>query len=360
MNEPLDTRSSLPGNPPHSNNGSAGGIKPDALPELPPVEAPSAGFIVQLFAIPAIVVLVVILVWLLFGRLAGGERDAMEYVRLIRGSSNNWRAANRAAYELASLIQNDSKVASDPKLLGELTDLLNHDLDQVDNPEMTQYVTLAIGRFQTVEARTATGQAVDPLAALARALDSKYPDGVRIAAAVSLAQWAAREEGALHDANAIAALARAGESGEPAVRQTVAYALGFFGGDAARDALRSRLNDPDRFVRYNAAVALARRGDESAAPTLREMLSPSDLETVITLETPSETRAKIESIHLEALGALESAVQSGEFDLATAVRPEIEALTRSGLAGVRNGAQALLKSLPSPPTARSASSGAGA
>ena len=54
------------------------------VPDLPPVEAPSAAFIVQLFVIPAVVVLVVICVWLLFGKLAGGERDAMEYVRLIR------------------------------------------------------------------------------------------------------------------------------------------------------------------------------------------------------------------------------------------------------------------------------------
>src|SRR3954469_10558331 len=83
-----------------------------SLTDLPPVEAPSAGFIVQLFVIPAVVVLVVICVWLLFGKLAGGERDAIEYVRLMRASDANSRAADRAAFELASLIQNDTKLAS--------------------------------------------------------------------------------------------------------------------------------------------------------------------------------------------------------------------------------------------------------
>ena len=34
--------------------------------------------------------------------------------------ARNWRSA----FELASLIQNDAKIATDPKLLGELTDLL--------------------------------------------------------------------------------------------------------------------------------------------------------------------------------------------------------------------------------------------
>ena len=58
--------------------------QPPPLADLPPVEAPSASFVVQLFVIPAVVVAVVIVVWLLFGKLAGGERDAMEYVRQLR------------------------------------------------------------------------------------------------------------------------------------------------------------------------------------------------------------------------------------------------------------------------------------
>jgi hypothetical protein len=67
--------------------------KPAALPDLPPVEAPSAGFVVQLFVIPAAVVVVVIIVWLLFGKLAGGERDAMEYVEQLKQPQANWRSA---------------------------------------------------------------------------------------------------------------------------------------------------------------------------------------------------------------------------------------------------------------------------
>src|SRR5438309_7772813 len=85
-------------------------VGPPALPDLPPVEAPSAGFVLQLFVIPAVVVAVVIVVWLLFGKLAGGERDAMEYVRQLRHPSANWRSA----FELASLIQNDARLGSDP------------------------------------------------------------------------------------------------------------------------------------------------------------------------------------------------------------------------------------------------------
>ena len=142
-----------------------------ALPDLPPVEPPSAGFVVQLFVIPAAVVVVVIIVWLLFGKLAGGERDAMEYVRQLRSPTANWRLA----FELASLIQHDAKIGSDPVLLGELTDLLSHELDQGDaDPKLTQYLALTLGAFQTLEARTESGQIVDPLVRLARALGAKY------------------------------------------------------------------------------------------------------------------------------------------------------------------------------------------
>src|SRR5271168_5199394 len=117
------------------------------LPDLPQVEPPSAGFVIQLFVIPAAVVVVVIIVWLLFGKLAGGERDAIDYVRQLRSPTANWRLA----FELASLIQHDPMVGSDPVLLGELSDLLSHELDQNDvDPKLTQYVALTLGAFRTL------------------------------------------------------------------------------------------------------------------------------------------------------------------------------------------------------------------
>lgn len=342
MTEPI--RPAAPYGP--STNGPGTTSLPP-LADLPPVEAPSAGFIVQLFVIPAVVVLVVILVWLLFGKLAGGERDAIEYVRTIRAAANNPRAANRAAFELANLLQNDPKLASDPKLLGELTDLLEHNLDRPENPEeLTQYVALSLGRFKTLDAISTSGQAIDPVSALDRALGAKYPDKVRIAAAASLAQHAARLKGKMTDPRAVAALANAGGDGSTELRQVAAFALGFFGGDDAARALQARLGDEDRIVRYNAAVALARRGDAAALSTLREMLSGDALEKVLTLGSAAETRAKVEEIELQALLALQAAAFDGKPDLARSLRPELEKLTKSPLAGVSTNARELLKILP--------------
>jgi hypothetical protein len=315
------------------------------LPDLPPVEPPSAGFVVQLFVIPALVVVVVIIVWLLFGKLAGGERDAMEYVRQLRSPTGHARTY-RVAFELASLIQNDAKIGSDPVLLGELTDLLSHELDRNDDPEMTKFVALAVGAFQTLDARKENGQAMNPLVPLARALEPKYDTEIRIAAAASLAKQAGRMNGSLDDPPAIAALGAAAATDPPEVRQLAVYALGFFGGPAAAEILRQRLHgDEDRFVRYNAAVALARRGDLSAEKTLREMLATADLNKVIDLTSTTEKQNKIESIQLEALEALRSSIPNGSTELAKSLIPQITELTKSGLVSVRTQAQETLQSL---------------
>ena len=326
----------------HSSNGT-----PATLPDLPKVEPPSAGFVVQLFVIPAVVVVVVIIVWLLFGKLAGGERDAMEYVRRLRSPAANWRSA----FELASLIQHDPAIGSDPVLLGELTDLLSHELDKPnEDAKLTQYVALTLGAFKTLEARTESGQKVDPLVPLARALDPKYETPIRIAAAASLAKQAARMDGRLDDASAIKSLGEGAKTGEPEVRQVAVYALGFFGGQSATDLLRERLqSDEDRFVRYNAAVALARRGDLAALGTVREMLTTADLNKVIELPGDTEKQNKIEAIEIEALEALRTSVVAGKAELAASLRPQITDLTKSGLVSVRSQANELLQSLQSKP-----------
>ena len=333
-----------PGRDPLVPSAAPPETSPPALADLPPVEAPSAGFVVQLFVIPALVVLVVIVVWLLFGKLAGGERDAMEYVRQLRLPTANWRSA----FELASLIQNDPAIAGDPKLLGELTDLLSHELDTNSDPDLTRYVALTLGAFRTLEGRTQSGQLVDPIVPLTRALEPKYDTPIRIAAAASLAKQAARLDGRLDDARAIQALGETAANGEPQLRQMAVYALGFFGGPTARERLRDRVRaDEDRFARYNAAVALARRGDPAAEATVREMLSTADLDKVVEIESATEKQNKIEAIQLEALEALRTSLRNHSPQLAGSLRAAVEKLTKSGLISVRNKALEVLRGVAS-------------
>ncbi len=313
--------------------------------DLPPVEPPTAGFIIQLFVIPAIIVVVVVVVWLLFGKLAGGERDAMSYVETMKSPGANWRAA----YELASLIKNDPKLAKDSRLLGELARLLDQDLRLKADPDLLKFLAASLGAFQTLDAVSESGEKVDVIAVLARALDPAQADRVRAEAATSLAAHAARLGGTLDDPRGVAALAATRTSDDAGLRTYAAYALGFFGGPESASALKAMLDDTDRDVRYNAAAALARRGDPAAAGNLREMLSDKDLNTLLTSLPDSERPNRIESIELAALQSLEAAVASGRLELPRSLRPEIEALSRSGLVTVRSRAQELLKTLPAGP-----------
>lgn len=310
--------------------------------DLPPVEPPTAGFIIQLFVIPAIIVAVVVVVWLLFGKLAGGERDAMSYVETMKSPGANWRAA----YELASLIKNDPKLARDPKLLGELARLLDQDLRLKADPELLKFLAASLGAFQTLDAVSESGEKVDVIDVLSKALDSAQPDPVRAEAATSLASHAARLLGKLDDPRAVKALAGTKTADNEALRTYAAYALGFFGGPESAAALKAMLDDPARDVRYNASAALARRGDMSAVGNLREMLSDKDLGTLLASLPDSERPNRIEQIELGALQALEGAVAAGKLELPKALRGEVETLSRSGLVGVRSQARELLKSLP--------------
>jgi HEAT repeat protein len=124
------------------------------------------------------------------------------------------------------------------------------------------------------------------------------------------------------------------------------YALGFFGGSEAANYLRERVKqDEDRYVRFNAAVALARRGEMAAAGTLREMLSTADLRKVIDLSTDSEKQNKIEAIELEALNALRTSISNGSPELARSLSDRITELSKSGLVSVRSQALELLQNL---------------
>ncbi len=329
---------------PPSHDAAAG-----ALPnELPPVEPPSAGFILQLFVIPAVIVAVLIVVVALFGKLAEGRQDAMDYVRAIRSGNDNVRW--RAAYDLASLIHNEPELAEDPQLLGELTVLLDQELAKPPaqaSTEVAQYLSATLGLFHTLQARPVSGRPVDPLASLAKALGPAQPLPVRIAAAESLARQADRSGGVLDHPEVIAALARAAAEGDPELRQRAVFALGFIDGDRSSEILRERVaEDEDRFVRYNAALALARRGDPAARPVLREILSTSDLTEALQGQTPEETRRRVAEIQIEAIHALQTAGERGKPDLTREFRPALTDLAKSGIGSVSIEAQALLKTLP--------------
>ncbi|MCA8998582.1 MAG: hypothetical protein KDA80_16400, partial [Planctomycetaceae bacterium] len=132
-----------------------------ALPdELPPVEPPSAGMIVQLFLIPALIVGVIIGVYVLFGQIASQELNWRQLVTDVR--SENPHVRWRGALGLAQMLDADVRrgeesqnLPDNPEIAGALAELYG-DLVTVSNPseeetKQIEFLSKALGRMSPAE-----------------------------------------------------------------------------------------------------------------------------------------------------------------------------------------------------------------
>src|SRR5436190_6234681 len=96
---------------------------------LPHVTPPAAGFILQLFFIPLVIVSIIVMVWLLFSWLAQMGNDPKDLVRdLKKPNDARWQKA----LTLADLLRNKQyeHVKHDESMAQELADLLDAQLEE--------------------------------------------------------------------------------------------------------------------------------------------------------------------------------------------------------------------------------------
>jgi HEAT repeat protein len=303
---------------------------------LPPIEPPSAGFLVQLFVIPGVIVAIIVVVWLLFHWLASMGNDPREYIKKLRGNSEvRWQAAVNLAGalqgEAGDEIKHDSAVATD------LGQILKDEIAQGSTEErpinLRVYLCRALGEFKTPAA----------LPALLDAVKTQRDDeeiDVRRAAVHGIASLAANFKQAKIDwdqAEAVAALIAASKSDNANLRAEAAFALGLFDQPEALARLDAMLEDSHPDARFNAATGLARHGKIAALPVLLEMLDPD--QTLSTHEERPEDRAeKAVMVHVNGLRALaELSKISPSADLSSAM-PAVEWLCQSKLVDVKQNA----------------------
>jgi hypothetical protein len=240
---------------------------------LPPVEPPSAAFLVQLFLIPGIIVGVIVLVWVLFNWIAhSGSGDPQEYIEALkRNSSDVWQKADF----FADMLRNDrhNELKNNPALAGELADILDQkiasgEMDQ-SSIDLRVYLSSALGLFNTPAG----------LPALLKAVKTNRDEAelpVRRAALDAIGQLAVNVQtttsAPLSDPELLDTLLAASRDPAPVIRLRAACDLGVIGGKRAAQRLVELLADPYPDVAYNAATGLARHGDPRAIPTLATML----------------------------------------------------------------------------------------
>ncbi|MFT5524512.1 MAG: hypothetical protein ACI9G1_000319 [Pirellulaceae bacterium] len=273
-------------------------VDPNTTPYeiLPPVEAPSAGFLLQLFLIPMVIVGIIVMVWLMFSWLAHMGNDPADLVQSMRrGSEKSWQDAAT----LADLLRDPRKeeLRQSPELAKQLSELLR---EQLSAPISTQakigeqqiqfrcFLCKALGEFHIadglpvlIEAMnqeddqqngsrdlTVREYAIQAVAVLAKNVgveNLRDDDDLR-----SSLMKASKEEDEFSEQK----VARA------QLRIASAYAMGVIGGEANIDRLYEMLSDPYPNVSFNAATGLARHGDPRAIPILIAMLDPGNKRSV--------------------------------------------------------------------------------
>src|SRR5580765_7582200 len=238
---------------------------------------------VQFFLIPLAVVGITVTVYVGFRSLLANDRTPQEYLSEIQsgGSNRRWPAA----YELSRLM-GDPKVRADRTLAPALVKAFEAAKD--DDPRVRQYLALAIGRLDPPLPPEA-------VAGLTKALDAA--DGESSVSAI----WALGSSG---EPSVVATLQPLAQSPDKGIRKMVVYALGALPGDAQVVTLRTALEDTEPDVRWNAAVALARKGSHEGVPVLRQMLDRQYVEQAVTREVrQDEDRDPIAEVMISGLRA---------------------------------------------------------
>ena len=255
---------------------NSGPSRPDLSDDLPPVQPPSAGFIIQLFVVPGLIVLAVVAVWALFGQIAAGEQDWHNLVEELQSPNSHIR--KRAMYGLAQVLDQDRRrgeqgqqLATNPQIATVLSDQLTRELKTGSNSDesisIQQYLTRAIGLLDVPSVT---------LPALRVSLQPKLDLEIRKSGVASIAMIAGRhfEKGKpLDDSDTVDALIELSADPAPLMRQTAAFALGLFKSAKSDQQLHVLLENGDWKTCVNAAIALARQGNQDGLMVFKRALT---------------------------------------------------------------------------------------
>jgi HEAT repeat protein len=258
----------------------------------------------QLFVIPAVIVVIIVVLWLLFNWIAQGSSDPVaEIQELSRNRETRWQTA----VNLADSIHRNETFRRSHKGAAQLASLFEKQLTEgsmeAEAIQYRTYLCAALGKFEVEEV----------VPALVKAATTQRDDKekeVRVAAVQALAVlvdgFVHRKPDPLPAPEGVeTALLDLSKDADDIVRNSAIYGLGVLGSDAAKQRLRSALEDSFADVRYNAATGLARQGDATAEPVLLEMLQlPRDrsLPADVSRELGEQQR---QSIIVNALRSLE-------------------------------------------------------
>lgn len=237
-----------------------------------------------LFILPLLIVVGAVAVFLFFGVIAHEDKPASEYLAEVTGGGINepWQAA----FHLAQMLAVDDSLRGDEATANAIVRALEH--RNAEDPQVRQFLVLALGSV----GHPSSVPVLVPL------LDDEDAD-VRLKALMALGSI-----GAPAASTAAPGAADLLDDEDVGIRTYAAYLLGTLENEAAVESLRVALNDAAFPVRGNAAVALARLGDNAGLDELRRMIDRAYLGDNPDLSPQQQQDAMIAAI--QALGLLDA------------------------------------------------------
>ena len=253
--------------------------------ELPEEKSRAATLLVQLVVIPLAVVAFCVALGGLFMWLTSERKDFDDYVRALQSSSGTKRSQQaqyllnyiqeskrwQGIFDVTAQISADREqfLARNPAAVAQLTQIFEESAGQ--DAKTRRYLALVLGLLGDREV----------LPALRRGLGDGDADTVKNCL------WALAR---LRDNESAPVIVGLTKHDEAPVRLMAVYALGFL--DGPTPVLVAALNDSDEMVKWNAAFALANKGDKAGRDQLVKLLDKEyvDRFTEITLQNRQRYR----------------------------------------------------------------------
>jgi HEAT repeat protein len=253
----------------------------------PPMTAPPLGtggrsdasVVTQFFLLPLAVVAGLVGVFLLFTMATRHPPMARDHLKTLGSGRFNQRW--QAAFELSNLLRDGIGIKDAPAFLPDLVRVFRKSAaDPKEDPRVRRYLALALGN-------SGSREAVSPLMEAVRGKDSE----TRLYGLWGLSRLGAPE--------AEPAFREGLKDEDPSIRSISAYGLGILPGSVDPGDIEKALLDPVAEVGWNAALALARRGNPAGERVLEQLLDRKYLDRF-----PSMDAAEKSATILNALRAI--------------------------------------------------------
>ena len=226
------------------------------------------------FVVPFIIAIFGVLIFLMLRILTIEPRTAQDYLHDVKigGNTKRWQGA----FELSKILANPAMVPKEERFVNDLISTFEYSEKERDD-RIRIYLALAMGRtkdlrYATILEKTLNDENEEILAAVIYSL------------------------GLINSQTSLEQLLLMFEHESARVRHQVMVALGNYDGDQVQIVLKQGLHDPEPNVRWDAAIALAKKKDDSGRRILLDLMDRKYLDLFPNIDAVEQNQAILAAI----------------------------------------------------------------